>query len=117
MIDVSKPGAVEALKDKPFTIKEGATFRMKATFKVQHQILSGLKYIQVVKKMGMSNKNQEMIVSRPRICSRASRLTCLIGLLQPEHSGQAHLREEVRGGDCAIWHDRSWPLQSRITLC
>lgn len=64
IIDLSGPGAVENLKAKPFTIKEGATFRMKAVFKVQHQILSGMKYIQVVKRMGVGNKMQEMIVCR-----------------------------------------------------
>ncbi|KAF4312684.1 rho GDP dissociation inhibitor [Botryosphaeria dothidea] len=63
IIDLSAPGAVDHLKEKPFSIKEGAQFRMKATFKVQHQILSGLKYIQVVKRMGISNKMQEMIGS------------------------------------------------------
>lgn len=63
IIDLSAPGAVDHLKEKPFSIKEGAQFRMKATFKVQHSILSGLKYIQVVKRMGVSNKMQEMIVS------------------------------------------------------
>ena len=62
VIDLKSPGALESLKNKPFTIKEGATFRMKARFKVQHQILSGMKYIQVVKRMGISNKMQEMIV-------------------------------------------------------
>ncbi|KAG9659657.1 hypothetical protein KCU76_g19704, partial [Aureobasidium melanogenum] len=41
IIDLSTPGALESLKSKPFTIKEGATFRMKARFRVQHQILSG----------------------------------------------------------------------------
>jgi Rho GDP-dissociation inhibitor len=40
---------------------------MKARFKVQHQILSGLKYVQVVSRMGLKSKMQEMIVSaRPR---------------------------------------------------
>ncbi|KAF1990770.1 E set domain-containing protein [Aulographum hederae CBS 113979] len=63
LIDLSQPGAVESLKDKPFTIKEGATFRMKATFRVQHQILSGMKYLQVVKRLGVSHKLQEMIGS------------------------------------------------------
>lgn len=62
VIDLSQPGAVEHLKEKSFTIKEGATFRIKVTFKVQHQVLSGLKYVQVVKRMGVSNKTQEMIV-------------------------------------------------------
>lgn len=62
-INLSAPGALESLKSKPFTIKEGAQFRMKVAFKVQHQILSGLKYVQVVKKMGISSKTQEMIGS------------------------------------------------------
>ena len=62
MIDLKEPGALEKLKDKPFTLKEGEPFRMKAKFKVQHQVLSGLKYVQVAKRMGMSDKMQEMIV-------------------------------------------------------
>ncbi|KAF2803062.1 E set domain-containing protein [Mytilinidion resinicola] len=64
IIDLKAPGAIEALKDKPFSIKEGADFRMKATFQVQHQILSGMKYLQVVKRKGITvNKLQEMIGS------------------------------------------------------
>jgi len=63
IIELNSPGALESLNKHPFTIKEGATFRMKAKFKVQHQILSGLKYVQVVSRMGMKNKMQEMIGS------------------------------------------------------
>lgn len=63
VIDLSQPGAIENLKSKPFTIKEGAEFRMKVKFRVQHQVLSGMKYLQVVKKMGLSSKVQEMIGS------------------------------------------------------
>ncbi|KAF2861837.1 E set domain-containing protein [Piedraia hortae CBS 480.64] len=63
IIDLTKPGALDTLNKQPFTIKEGATFRMKARFKVQHQILSGLKYVQVVSRMGVKNKMQEMIGS------------------------------------------------------
>lgn len=62
VIDLSEPGALESLNKKPFTIKEGATFRMKARFRVQHDILSGMKYVQVVSRMGVKNKMQEMIV-------------------------------------------------------
>ncbi|KAF2672412.1 rho-gdp dissociation inhibitor [Microthyrium microscopicum] len=62
-LDLSHPGQLEALKDKPFTIKEGATYSMKVKFRVQHQILSGLKYLQMVKRMGVGAKNQEMIGS------------------------------------------------------
>jgi len=63
VVDVSQPGQLETLKKNPFTIKEGATFRMKVKYKVQHDIISGLKYIQVVKRMGITQKSQEMIGS------------------------------------------------------
>ncbi|KAH0545569.1 hypothetical protein FGG08_000400 [Glutinoglossum americanum] len=74
ILDLTAPGAVDALKKKPFTIKEGATFRMKATFKVQHEVLSGLKYIQVVKRHGMRvSKDEEMIGSfSPNTADRPS---------------------------------------------
>lgn len=62
-IDLSGPNAVETLKDKPFTIKEGAKFRIKATFVVQHEVLSGLKYVQLVKRKGVRvSKDEEMLV-------------------------------------------------------
>ena len=63
IIDLKAPGAVDALKNQPFKIKENAQFRMKATFKVQHEILSGLKYLQKVSRGPVSNKMQEMMVS------------------------------------------------------
>ena len=63
VIDLTTPGALESLKSKPFTIKEGAKFRMKAVFRVQHEVLSGLKYLQVVKRKGIRvGKDEEMIV-------------------------------------------------------
>ncbi|MCJ1312257.1 hypothetical protein MMC25_005931 [Agyrium rufum] len=64
VVDLTTPNALETLKTKPFTIKEGAEFRMKATFKVQHDVLSGLKYVQVVKRKGIKlGKDQEMLGS------------------------------------------------------
>lgn len=65
-LDVSQPGQLEALKTHPFAIKEGTTYRMKATFVVQHEVLSGLKYVQQVKRKGIPvGKDQEMIGSFP----------------------------------------------------
>ena len=62
-VNLEQPGALEALKSKPFTIKEGTTFRMKAHFRVQHEVLSGLKYLQVVKRKGIRvAKDEEMLV-------------------------------------------------------
>ena len=63
-IDLSAAGAVEAMKNKPFTIKEGSKFTMIAKFKVQHEVLSGLQYVQIVKRKGIRvSKDQEMIGS------------------------------------------------------
>lgn len=63
-IDLSTAGSESTLKDKPFKIKEGAKFTMSATFRVQHEILSGLHYVQIVKRKGVRvSKDSEMIVS------------------------------------------------------
>lgn len=63
-IDLSEKGSEATLKDKPFKIKEGAKFSMTAKFKVQHEILSGLHYVQVVKRKGIRvSRDEEMIGS------------------------------------------------------
>jgi Rho GDP-dissociation inhibitor len=65
-IDLSQEGAEKTLRDKPFKIKEGVKFTMTAKFKVQHEILSGLHYVQVVRRKGIRvSKDQEMIVRFP----------------------------------------------------
>ena len=101
VIDLTAPGSVEALKEKPFVIKEGAEFRMKAQFRVQHQVLSGLKYVQAVKRKGIRvAKDEEMLVS---ICATGTKLgdvrclmlTAAAGKLRTEYRGQADLRKEM----------------------
>ncbi|KAL2875703.1 rho GDP dissociation inhibitor [Colletotrichum sp. CLE4] len=63
-IDLAAPGSEATLKDKPFKIKEGCKFTMVAKFKVQHEILSGLQYVQVVKRKGIKvSKDSEMLGS------------------------------------------------------
>jgi hypothetical protein len=74
-IDLSQKGAESTLKDKPFKIKEGSKFTMIAKFKVQHEVLSGLQYVQIVKRKGIRvSKDQEMIVSRRHATDQATRL-------------------------------------------
>ena len=91
-IDLTAPGSLEALKSKPFTIKEGAHFRMKANFKVQHDVLSGLKYLQVVKRKGIRvGKDEEMIVGLTLGIERTVANEGSQGLIPAKHSGEAHL--------------------------
>ncbi|APA13016.1 hypothetical protein sscle_10g077860 [Sclerotinia sclerotiorum 1980 UF-70] len=63
-LELSTPDALNTLKDHPFKIKEGSKFNLTATFKVQHNVLSGLQYVQVIKRKGIRiDKLQEMIGS------------------------------------------------------
>ncbi|KAI9779388.1 MAG: hypothetical protein M1816_003591 [Peltula sp. TS41687] len=68
VVDLSAAGpqALDQLRKQPFTIREGARYRMKVKFRVQRQVLSGLKYIQVTKRKGIRvAKDEEMIGSYP----------------------------------------------------
>ncbi|KAF8953905.1 hypothetical protein BGZ52_007432 [Haplosporangium bisporale] len=49
------------LKNHSFTIKEGVEYRLKVLFRVQHEVVSGLKYMQVVKRKGIRGKYNEFL--------------------------------------------------------
>ncbi|KAF8977405.1 hypothetical protein BGZ46_007414 [Entomortierella lignicola] len=62
VLDLTKSD--EELKKHSFTIKEGVEYRVKVLFKVQHSLVSGLKYKQVVKRSGIRvDKMDDMIGS------------------------------------------------------
>lgn len=42
--NLEEKGGIEKLKSEAFTIKESAKFKIQVRFKVQHEIVSGLKY-------------------------------------------------------------------------
>jgi Rho GDP-dissociation inhibitor len=44
---------IDAMKERPFIIKEGANFKIQIAFRVQHEIVAGLKYLNMVYKMGV----------------------------------------------------------------
>ncbi|KAJ1961956.1 rho GDP dissociation inhibitor [Dipsacomyces acuminosporus] len=52
-MDVSSPAATKALKDRPIVIKEGVTYSFTINFWIQHEVVSGLKFLQVVKRAGV----------------------------------------------------------------
>ncbi|KAK4070760.1 hypothetical protein Trihar35433_5227 [Trichoderma harzianum] len=62
-LELENPKDREKL-EKGFKIKEGVKFTMSAEFKVQHEILSGLHYVQVIKRQKIRvSKDSEMIGS------------------------------------------------------
>lgn len=66
VIDLEKPGALEALKQNPIIIREKSKYQRKLKFRVQHEIITGLKYLQSVKRAGIRvDKSQEVCGSYP----------------------------------------------------
>lgn len=55
VLDLDK-GDLNKLKDSPFTIKEGITYRIRIDFQVQREIVTGLKYIQRTSRKGIQGK-------------------------------------------------------------
>lgn len=61
IFDLTNP---EALENLTFVLKEGCQYKTQLSFRVQNEIVSGLKYKHVVKRMGVSiDKAQEMLGS------------------------------------------------------
>ena len=46
-------GDLATLKDKPFIIKEGCQYRIKIEFKIQNEVVSGLRYVDAVYRKGV----------------------------------------------------------------
>jgi Rho GDP-dissociation inhibitor len=55
---------LQKMKATPFTLKEGCHYKIKVSFKVQHEIVSGLKYVNLVYRKGIRvAKDHQMIGS------------------------------------------------------
>ncbi|XP_066292159.1 rho GDP-dissociation inhibitor 1-like [Branchiostoma lanceolatum] len=67
---------LSTLKDKPFVIKEGVEYRIKIIFKVQHEIVTGLRYAQVTTRKGINvDKSSYMVGSYPPVETEHSYMT------------------------------------------
>ncbi|KAI5847480.1 rho guanidine dissociation inhibitor [Tricharina praecox] len=64
VINLDETSAVEKLGENPFTIKEGSEYRMRVKFRVQHEVISGLRYLQLVKRKKIPvDKSDQMMGS------------------------------------------------------
>ncbi|KAK9449288.1 immunoglobulin E-set [Limtongia smithiae] len=53
VIDLEQPGALEKLEATPINMKEGSKYKVKVRLRVQHEIVTGLRYLQLVKRKGL----------------------------------------------------------------
>ncbi|KAJ3271146.1 hypothetical protein HDV01_007004 [Terramyces sp. JEL0728] len=63
-IDLSTPEALAKLASQTMTIKEGAEYRLKVVFKIQHDVVSGLKYLHAVKRAGIRGISNVTLVDK-----------------------------------------------------
>lgn len=62
--DLTVAGALAKIRTEPFAIPEGVAYRMKATFRIQNDVVSGLRYLQLVKRSLLTvDKSDEMFGS------------------------------------------------------
>lgn len=61
-INFNLTGDLTKLKDKPIVVKEGVEYRIKIIFKVQHEIVSGLRYHHSISRKGITVDKQSYMV-------------------------------------------------------
>lgn len=52
--DLTNEKTIKELANKRYKIKENSIYKLKITFKVQHEIITGLRYVQYIKKAGIA---------------------------------------------------------------
>lgn len=52
--DLTNEKTLKELASKRYKIKENSIYKLKITFKVQHEIITGLRYVQYIKKAGIA---------------------------------------------------------------
>merc|ERR1711976_86411 len=60
--DLSTKDKVAKMKDTPFVLKQGCQYKFKIVFKVQHEIVSGLKYVNVVSRKGVKVAKDNVMI-------------------------------------------------------
>ena len=96
------------MKNTPFCLKEGTHYKTKVSFKVQHEIVSGLKYVNLVYRKGIRGQYHfSLIVSNLWLYLLVAKDQQMIGSFGPQV--QAHEVTFPRHG----WEEAPSGLLSR----
>ncbi|WVQ80055.1 hypothetical protein IAT38_002156 [Cryptococcus sp. DSM 104549] len=111
-IDLTQsPEQLAALKKDPVTIKEGVDYSVGITFTIENEIVSGLKYLQVVKRAGVKvDKTEAMLGSYGPQAEPYTKIFASeespSGMLA--RSGSYVVRSRVVDDDNHVWLDFEW---------
>ncbi|KAI9637413.1 putative Rho GDP-dissociation inhibitor 1 [Dioszegia hungarica] len=120
-IDLTRPAAELAkLKKEPMTIKEGVEYSVGITFVVENEIVSGLKYLQVVKRSGIKVDKVEAMLGSYGPNPKGEVYTKVFaseespsGMLA--RSGTYTVQSRVMDDDQHVWLDVEWGELHRHT--
>lgn len=76
-LDLTDPVKLCETRKNPIVIKEGVEYNVSITFKVNHSIISGVRYIQIVKRAGV----------------KVDKLEQMLGSYGPHPSGEAYKKD------------------------
>ncbi|ODV59193.1 Rdi1p [Ascoidea rubescens DSM 1968] len=54
VVDLSDESVLKTLSKNPFKVEEKSIYRLKIKFKIQHEIVTGIKYLQGIRKAGIT---------------------------------------------------------------
>ncbi|GAA6041156.1 hypothetical protein JCM8097_004143 [Rhodosporidiobolus ruineniae] len=111
--DLSNPSALEGLKKNPVTIKEGSEYSVELKFQVNN-LVSGLKYIQAVRRAGLTVDKLEQMVgsygpSADPVVKRFVTEEAPSGMLA--RSGTYTVRSRVIDDDKTVYLDWEWTFK------
>ncbi|TEB35592.1 rho GDP-dissociation inhibitor [Coprinellus micaceus] len=117
VFELSNPAKIAELKKTPITIKEGVEYNVRITFKVNHSIISGVRYIQIVKRAGVKvDKLEQMLGSYG---PNTAETPFYIKNFDPEESpsgmlarsGSYSVRSRVIDDDGEVYADWEWSFK------
>ncbi|BGP48629.1 rho GDP dissociation inhibitor [Rhodotorula kratochvilovae] len=112
--DLTSADKVKALRKDPIVIKEGAEYNVELKFKVNHGLVSGLKYIQVVRRLGANLDKLESMIgsygpSPEPVVKKFVTEEAPSGMLA--RSGTYTVRSRVLDDDKKVYVDFEWQFK------
>jgi len=113
VLDLTDPSKLDAVKKNPVTIKEGVEYQVQIRFQVNHSIISGVRYLQVVKRAGIKvDKMEQMLGSYAPTQDGSPHVKVFPTEEAPSgmlaRSGQYSVRSRVVDDDGEVYKDFEW---------
>ncbi|CAE6522248.1 unnamed protein product [Rhizoctonia solani] len=110
-LDLTDPHALAEVKKHPIVIKEGAEYSVGMCFVIENDVISGLRYLHVVKRAGLKVDNIDQMVGSfgPKVEEqKATFITEESPSGMVARSGTYHVRSRITDDDKHIHADFEW---------